>query len=247
MIQVTIWDENLQEKNEEMKRIYPQGIRCVIADALAKNPELNLTLAHADQPEYGLTDKLLEQTDVLVWWAHKTHDTLPDQLVDKIKQQVLNGMGFVALHSAHLSKPFLALMGTSCTLKYRYVDHARIWNTCPSHPIAKGIPEVFDLEIEEMYGEYFDIPKPEDVVFTSWFAGGNVFRGGCTWTRGRGKIFYFHVGHDTYPTYYNANVQKILENAVMWAAPYGEKKKSICKEEPLWDLSKRFFENGGSV
>ena len=239
MIRVTIWDENLQEENEEIKKVYPAGIRNTLAEALSKNPLLQLTLAHAGEPEFGLPESLLERTDVLIWWAHKTHTTLPDKLVGNIKRQVLNGMGFIPLHSAHLSKPFLALMGTSCTLKYRYVDCARIWNTCPMHPIAEGLPEVFDLDIEEMYGEYFDIPKPDDVVFTSWFAGGNVFRGGCTWTRGRGKIFYFHVGHDTYPTFHNPYVQKIIENAVMWAAPFGEKKESICLEVPAWVPQKK--------
>ena len=235
MIRVTIWDENLQEENEAMKEVYPQGIRKVLADALSHDPELVLTAVHAGMPGFGLGDGLLEKTDVLIWWAHKTHKTLPDELAERIRQQVLKGMGFIALHSAHLSKPFLALMGTSCTLKYRYVDQARIFNTCPTHPIADGIPEVFDLEIEEMYGEYFDIPRPDDVVFTSWFAGGNVFRGGCTWTRGRGKVFFFHVGHDTYPTYYNPYVQKIIENAVLWAAPRDGKRENVCVEEPVWN------------
>lgn len=234
MIRVTIWDENLQEENAQMKRVYPQGIRMALAEAFDGDEEIKVTAVHAGMPQFGLPDSLLEQTDVLIWWAHKTHKTLPDELAEKIKAQVLSGMGFIPLHSAHLSKPFLALMGTSCTLKYRYVDRARIWTTCPSHPIARGIPEVFDLEIEEMYGEYFDVPKPDDVVFTSWFEGGNVFRGGCTWTRGDGKIFFFHAGHDTYPTYHNPHVQKIIVNAAKWAAPYKNKQERVCVEEPAW-------------
>ncbi|MBQ8663762.1 MAG: ThuA domain-containing protein [Eubacterium sp.] len=234
MIRVTVWDENIQNENEKMKAVYPQGIRTVLAEALKNNPELDVRVAHAQMPAFGLPDDVLEETDVLIWWAHKTHDTLPDLLAEKIKQQVLRGMGFIPLHSAHLSKPFLLLMGTSGTLKYRYVDYERIWTTCPMHPIAKDVPEVFELEIEEAYGEYFDIPKPDDVVFTSWFEGGSVFRGGCTWTRGMGKVFYFHVGHDTYPTFYNKNIQKIIENAVFWTAPQMGKRSLLCEEEPAW-------------
>lgn len=234
MIRVTVWDENLQEQEEAVKKVYPDGIRAVIGNALKNNPEIEVRLCHAQMPEFGLTDQVLEETDVLIWWAHKTHKTLPDELAEKIKQQVWRGMGFIPLHSAHLSKPFLALMGTTCSLKYRYVDTARIWITSPFHPIAKGVPEVFDLELEEAYGEYFDIPRPDDVVFTSWFKGGSVIRGGCTWIRGRGRIFYFHVGHDTYPIFYNEHIQRIIENAVLWAAPAGEKKDLLCIEEPAW-------------
>lgn len=234
MIKVTVWDENLQEENPKMKQVYPQGIRKVLADALAKDEEFCVRAVHEKMPQSGLTDEILEETDVLIFWAHKTKESMPDELAEKIRQQVVKGMGFIPLHSAHLSKPFKLLMGTSCTLKYRYVDYARIWNTCPTHPIARGIPQVFDLEIEEMYGEYFDVPKPDDVVFTSWFEGGNVFRGGCTWTRGDGKIFFFHLGHDTYPTYHNPHVQKILANAVRWAAPQADKTERVCVEEPAW-------------
>lgn len=239
MIKVTIWDENLQEKNEKMKAVYPDGIRSVLADALKDDELLEIRCVHAEMPEFGLTQEVLEQTDVLIWWAHKTHDLIPDELAERIRQEVLGGMGFIPLHSAHLSKPFRRLMGTSCTLKYRYGDQERIFTTCPSHPIAKGIPEVFDLGVEEMYGEFFDIPKPDDVVFTSWFAGGDVFRGGCTWTRGNGKIFFFHVGHDIYPSFHHPYVQQIIKNAVHWCAPSVQKFQRQCVETPPWNPGSR--------
>ena len=241
MIRVTVWDEDLQTKDEKIRAVYPEGMRGAIADGLKDNPTLEVRLVHADMPEYGLPDQVLEQTDVLVWWAHRTHKVLPDEFCEKIKQHVLNGMGFIALHSAHLSKPFMSLMGTSCSLKYRYEDRARIWTTEPTHPIARGIPEVFELEIEEAYGEFFDVPRPDDVVFTSWFEGGSLFRGGCTWTRGLGKIFYFHVGHDTYPTYHNPYVQKIIENAVLWAMPNGPRRELVCIEEPAYKFDSKFL------
>lgn len=132
---------------------------------------------------------------------------------------MLKGMGFIPLHSAHPSKPMKALLGTSGSLKWREGDFCRVWNTNPTHPIAQGIPESFELEEEEMYGEFFDIPKPDDVVFLSWYRGGEVFRSGCTWQRGYGKIFYFQPGHETNPSYHNPYVLKVIENAVRWAAP----------------------------
>ena len=170
-------------------------------------------------PGCGITDELLENTDVLMWWSHIAQHAVPDELAEKIHQRVLQGMGLIVLHSGHLCKPLKLLLGTSCTLRWREGDFERVWTTAPTHPIAQGIPPMFELETEEMYGEFFDIPKPDDVIFTGWFRGGEVFRSGCTWTRGYGKIFYFQPGHETNPTYHNEYILKILDNAVHWAAP----------------------------
>ena len=161
------------------------------------------------------------------------HHLVPDHVVDRIQKAVLNGMGFIALHSAHVSKPLIRLLGTSCTLKWRDNDRERVWITSPSHPIAAGLPEYFELPQEEMYGEYFDIPTPDEVVFMGWFAGGELFRSGCTWRRGLGKIFYFQPGHEEYPIYYNEYVVKILKNAVRWAAPSKRIEGFICPNAPL--------------
>ena len=78
-------------------------------------------------------------------------------------------------------------MGTSCDLKWRHDDHERIWVVAPGHPVAEGLGEYIELE-EEMYGEPFDVPPPEELVFVSWFGGGEVFRSGCCYSRGRGRI-----------------------------------------------------------
>jgi trehalose utilization protein len=101
----------------------------------------------------------------------------------------------------------------------------RIWIVNPSHPIAAGLPvnaeadaEHFELPQTEMYGEFFDIPQPDELVFISWFEGGEVFRSGCTFQRGAGRIFYFRPGHETYPIYYDLNVKRVLANSVLWAA-----------------------------
>ena len=56
-------------------------------------------------------------------------------------------------------------------------------------------------------------------MLVSWFAGGEVFRSGCCFNRGHGRIFYFRPGHETYPTYYDENVIRVITNAVRWCAP----------------------------
>jgi trehalose utilization protein len=175
------------------------------------------------EPEHGLTDELLAQTDVLTWWGHAAHDRVRDDIVDKVQDRVLEGMGLVALHSAHASKIFRRLLGTTCMLRWREAaERERLWIVDPSHPIVDGIDgEYFELGQTEMYGEYFDIPSPNDLFLVSWFEGGEVFRSGCTFRRGKGKIVYFRPGHETFPIYYDANVQRVVANAVRWASPSG--------------------------
>ena len=177
-------------------------------------------LATLDEPEQGLSEAVLKQTDVLTWWGHGAHAEVKDEIVDRVHQRVLQGMGLIVLHSGHFSKIFKKLMGTTCNLKYREAgDKEILWVTRPGHPIADGIDDHFVIENEEMYGEYFDIPEPMETVFISSFTGGEVFRSGITYTRGAGRIFYFRPGHETYPTYHHKTVLKVIENAVRWAAP----------------------------
>lgn len=228
-INVTIWNEFRHEKDsEEIRNIYPKGIHGAIADALSVDKNINIRFATLDDPECGLSDEVLDSTDVLIWWGHMAHHEVPDTIAQKVQQAVLKGMGFIPLHSSHLAKPFKLLMGTSCSLKWRDNDRERIWCALPSHPIAQGLPEYFELPIEEMYGEYFDIPVPEHNVFIGWFAGGEVFRSGCTFTRGHGKIFYFQPGHESNPTFHNENIKKILVNAANWAAPTAKITEISC-------------------
>ena len=220
MINVTIWNEGRHEKeSESVAKVYPKGIHNCIAEFLGTDEELNVTTATLDDEFNGLPDEVLENTDVLLWWGHMAHDDVPNELVEKIYNRVMRGMGFIALHSAHFSKPFRRLMGTTCSLKWRDGDRERLWCINPSHPIAKGVPENFNIPVEEMYGERFDIPQPDELVFIGWFKGGEVFRSGCCWKRGRGKIFYFRPGHEAYPTYYRDDIRQLLANAVDWAKP----------------------------
>ncbi|MBH0230629.1 ThuA domain-containing protein [Halobacillus yeomjeoni] len=214
---VVVWNENRHEKeNPVVADIYPEGIHGVIADFLREDHE-NVRTATLDEDEHGLTDEVLDQTDVLVWWGHMAHEEVREDIAEKVKQRVLDGMGLVVLHSAHFSKVFKKLMGTSCDLKWREAEEKeRMWVVDPSHPITEGIGEYIELEKEEMYGEHFDIPTPEELIFLSWFEGGEVFRSGATFRRGKGKIFYFRPGHETYPTYYNKEIQKVIRNGVKW-------------------------------
>ncbi|MBJ6362295.1 ThuA domain-containing protein [Paenibacillus sp. GCM10012307] len=222
MIKVTVWNEFHHEKNNEaVAKIYPDGIHEAIAKGIAEGG-IEVRTATQDEPEHGLTEEVLAQTDVLIWWGHRIHDQVDDAIVERVKARVLSGMGLIVLHSGHFSKIFKSLMGTSCDLKWREVgEKERLWVVNPSHPIAAGLPEYITIEHEEMYGEHFDIPAPDELVFVSWFEGGEVFRSGCTFYRGQGKIFYFRPGHETYPTYYHPEVLQVIRNGVRWAAPSG--------------------------
>ena len=194
-------------------------MHAVIAKFLGANADMVARTATLDEPEHGLTEEVLKQTDVLTWWGHMAHGEVKDDIVRRVHKHVLEGMGLIVLHSGHFSKIFKALMGTNCSLKWREAgEKERLWNLKPGHPITEGIGEYFEIPNVEMYGERFDIPEPDELIFISWFQGGEVFRSGCAWQRGHGRVFYFRPGHETYPIFYNPNVQKVITNAARWAA-----------------------------
>ncbi len=234
-IRVTVWNEYRHEKrNARIGSIYPEGIHGAIAAPL-RNAGYEVRTATLDEPEHGLTDEVLNSTDVLTWWGHMAHGEVRDEIVAKVQKRVVqDGMGLVVLHSGHFSKIFTRLMGSSCNLKWREAgEKERIWIVEPGHPIAKGLPEHIEIEHEEMYGERFDIPAPDTLVMLSWFQGGEVFRSGCCYHRGRGKVFYFRPGHESYPTYHHPQVQQVLINAVAWAAPSGGPAHDFGNKRPL--------------
>ena len=220
-LKVTVWNEFIHErKNEGSKKLYPAGMHKVIADGISKLGGMEVQTATLDEPEHGLTETAVQNTDVLVWWGHIAHGEVKDEIVERVKKRVLEGMGLIVLHSGHYSKIFKSLMGTNCSLKWREAaEKERLWNLEPSHPITEGIGEYIELPNTEMYGERFDIPTPDELIFVSWFEGGEVFRSGCTWRRGHGKVFYFRPGHETYPIFYNSQVIRVIWNACKWAAP----------------------------
>ena len=234
-IRVTVWNEFRHEKQHDaVCEVYPQGIHQVIADALNADGRFSARCAWLDQDdEHGLSEEVLAATDVLFWWGHMAHQEVKDEIVSRVQKHVLGGMGLVVLHSGHMSKIFQRMLGTSCTLRWREVgEKERVWVIDPTHPIAAGLPPYFEIPHTEMYGERFDIPTPKDVVFINWYAGGDVFRGGVTFERGNGRIFYFSPGHETFPIYRDANVQTVLRNAACWAAPRAPRTELKCAKVP---------------
>jgi trehalose utilization protein len=219
-VRVTIWNEYRQERSDEpVRAVYPDGIHAAIEAGLREHRIDDVRVATLDEPDHGLPPAVLEATDTLVWWGHAAHDEVSDAVVDRVQAAVLGGMGLVVLHSGHHSRIFRRLMGTTCNLKWREDGRReRLWVVDPSHPLAAGLDESFVLAEEEMYGEHFDIPAPDELVFVSWFEGGEVFRSGCTFRRGQGRIVYFRPGHETHPTYFDPNVRRVIANAVEWAA-----------------------------
>jgi len=235
-VRVTIWNEYRHESESSViAGIYPDGIHNTIAAYLRKDAEFECRTATLDEPEHGLTEEVLDNTDVLVWWGHCAHNEVRDEIVDRIQNRVLRGMGLIVLHSGHHSKIFKRLMGTSCNLKWRDIgEKERLWVVEPGHPIAQGLGEYFEIPHEEMYGERFDIPEPDTLVLLGWFQGGEVFRSGCCYHRGYGKVFYFQPGHETYPVYHQEEVLKVIANAVKWARPVNMINQLDCSNsEPL--------------
>lgn len=238
-LNVTIWNEYRHETSrEDVRNVYPDGLHTPIADHL-HSEGITVRVATLDEPEHGLTDAVLADTDVLTWWGHMAHAEVSDEVVNRVQQRVLDGMGLIVLHSGHHSKIFRSLMGTTCNLIWREApggERERIWVVEPGHPIAAELGPYFEIPHEEMYGERFDIPAPDTLVFLSWFQGGEVFRSGCCYQRGLGKIFYFRPGHEMYPTYRQKEVLQVIANAVKWAAPSGAAPVTFGNRPPLENL-----------
>jgi len=223
-LRVVVWGENVHEQTmPRVAALYPRGMHGAIAEGIREHlPAARVETATLQEPEHGLSAARLAEIDVLTWWGHHAHDQVSDAVVERVHRRVLEGMGLIVLHSAHFAKIFRRLLGTSCSLTWREAgERERLWVCNPGHPIAQGIDRCFELPEEEMYGEPFGVPPPDEQVFISWFEGGEVFRSGCCWRRGNGKIFYFRPGHETYPTYHDANVRRVIANAVAWARPEG--------------------------
>lgn len=237
---VTVWNEYRHERqNAQVASIYPQGIHHAIAGHLIQHDALEVRTAVLDDPDHGLTEDVLAATDVLIWWGHMAHDEVRDDIVARVRDRVLDGMGLIVLHSGHGSKIFQTLLGTK-TGALKWWDDGekeRLWVVEHGHPIASGLGEYIEIAREEMYGERFEIPAPDELVFVSWFEGGEIFRSGCCYRRGRGKLFYFRPGHETFPTYHHPDVLRVISNAVQWAAPTQGAEVGYGRVEPLEKLA----------
>lgn len=240
-IKVTVWNEYRHElQNEQVASIYPDGIHNAIAGYLKSDDGLEVRTAVLDEPEHGLTEETLANTDVLIWWGHLAHDEVRDDIVEKVRNRVLDGMGLIILHSGHGSKIFERLLGTKTgALKWRDDgEKERLWVIEHGHPIANGLGEYIEIPKEEMYGERFEIPAPDELVFISWFEGGEVFRSGCCYKRGKGKLFYFRPGHETFPIYHQPEILQIIKNAVLWASPTPGATASYGRTLPIEAIAK---------
>ncbi|GAA1973339.1 ThuA domain-containing protein [Microbacterium pumilum] len=225
-LRITVWNENVHEREDsEVAALYPSGIHGAIAEGLRDLlPEATVSTATLEEPEHGLTEDRLAETDVLFWWGHGAHDAVDEAIVERVAERVLAGMGLVVLHSGHFSRIFIRLMGTTCSLSWRDDgDRELLWTVAPGHPIAEGVPDPLVVPAHETYGEFFDVPAPEELIFVSNFSGGEVFRSGLTYRRGRGRIFYFSPGDQKYPIYQQPDIRRVLANAAEWARPEGER------------------------
>ena len=221
MIRVLVWNEYVHERTEQkITDVYPEGIHKAIAGFLGKEEDFEVRTATLDDENCGITKEVLAETDVLIWWGHIAHDRVPDEIAYLVRDAVLEGMGLICLHSAHHSKPFRYLLGTSCNLTWRESDDEEIlWVIEPSHPITRGIDRYFKLPHEETYGEPFVIPTPDKLLLIGHYTGGEVFRSGCLYERGNGKIFYLQPGHESYPTFRVPEIQLLIRNAIRYLAP----------------------------
>lgn len=238
-----MWSENRHEQvDANVAELYPKGMHDAVASGIEDHLGRAVTIRTAtlDEVEHGLTEDVLADTDVLTWWGHQAHGEVSDEVVARVQEHVLAGMGLIVLHSGHLSKIFRRLMGTTCTLRWRCEqDRELVWTVNPSHPIAQGVPHPIVIDEQEMYGEFFDIPVPDELVFVSSFSGGEVFRSGCVFRRGHGKIFYFSPGDQNYPVYHHPDVRRVIANAVRWAAPARERRSpTLARCDTGW------FEDG---
>jgi trehalose utilization protein len=239
MPHVTVWNEYKNERGRvpQAAEQYPDGLHEAIAEGLGERG-LSVETATRHDPEHGLTEAVLDRTDVLAWFGHSAHDEVGDAVVERVKERVLDGMGLIVLHSGQGSRIFTELMGTRCTLKWRnQTEHPgekeRLWVVEPSHPIADGVDEYFEIPQAEAFGEPFEIPAPDTLVFVSWFEGGDVCRSGCCYRRGQGKVFYFRPGHEAHPVYYQSEVRRVLANAARWATPDAAADHEVTDREPL--------------
>ncbi|MDH2444040.1 ThuA domain-containing protein [Amnibacterium sp. CER49] len=241
-MRITVWNEHVHETrgDEIVRGNYPDGIHSAIAEGLREHFGASddvVRTAVLQDPEHGLTEEVLDDTDVLLWWGHIAHDQVADEVVDRVHRHVLAGMGLLVLHSGHYSKIFQRLTGTTNSLLWRNDgERELVWTIDHTHPIAAGVPDPIVVPRQEMYGEPFDIPVPDELIFVSSFTGGEVFRSGVTYTRALGRIFYFSPGDQEYPVYHQPEIRQVLANGVRWAAPRQPRRgqTAIHKPEQGW-------------
>lgn len=271
-VRVVVWDE----RQPSQKEAYENFLGNAIADFLRGEDGLAVQSVTIDDPEQGISQAVLDNCDVLIWWGHKRQSEILPEAGKRIVERISSGkLHLIALHSAHWSTPFVEAMNeitrrrtvatgtaksdityvpppkqytvprydtrlTPFTIARKFPDgrqnlevhlpyccfpayrndgkpsHVKILQK--GHPITKGIPHEFQISRTEMYDEPFHVPEPDDVILEERWATGEWFRSGMLWRLGKGIVFYFRPGHETFPVYKEQFPLKILSNAVRWAA-----------------------------
>ncbi len=215
---VVVWSEGTAPKS-----VYPHDINAAIAEGLYVLSGWEVSTASITQQDQGLPDDVLGNVDVLIWWGHERHGDVTDDLVARIVARVRDhGMGFIATHSAHYSKPLKALLGTPCGWKGGYEDDGskvEIVVMAHSHPIARGVKD-FVVPHTERYGDPFEAPQPETLIFDGIYTLPNGThqnaQQGMVWRIGKGRVFYFQPGHEGYPIYFQPEIRQVVRNGVRW-------------------------------
>jgi trehalose utilization protein len=227
-IRVLLWSEQTEPRN-----IYPNGISGALADYLNKQSEFEAKTATLDDPDNGVSESVLGQTDVVIWFGHKKHAQVPDVAVDRIDKHVKErGMGFIALHSSHYSKALKKLLNAAGSWS-SYVNHGKpeqMWIVLPGHPIAEGVTD-FTIPQTEIYTEPFAVPEPESVVVEGTWESGHRGREVMTWSLGKGRLVYIRAGHEEYPIYFMPQMQKLVANSAKWAAGRTAASKTLKRRE----------------
>jgi trehalose utilization protein len=213
---ILVWSEGTAPKE-----VFPNDINGAVAAGLAKLRGYTVKTASITDPEQGVSQAALDETDVLIWWGHQRHGQVSDEAVQRIVARVKDGgMGIIFLHSAHFAKPLKAVLGSSGAWSAYVNDRSthRITVADTKHPIARGVRD-FVIPKEERYEEPFIVPEPEAVVFDGYYESTKTnARQGLCWTIGKGRVFYFRPGHEEFPIFFMPEVRRILRNAALWCA-----------------------------
>ncbi|MCI8623421.1 MAG: trehalose utilization protein ThuA [Provencibacterium sp.] len=222
-IRVTVWNEFYDDpRHPAIQELYPGGVQEYLASVLREEPDMAVTARHFYEDDAcGLSDEVLDSTDVLLVYGHILRDNVPEDRVKKLIERVVKeGMGVIFLHSALWMNLFQRLVGPGAYCGYRELgERERVWVVNRNHPIAAGLPSSFVIPHTEVYSEPAGFPDPDELVFISWYQGGEAARSGMVWRRGAGRIFYFSPGHAWYNAMQIPEYHTVIKNAVRWAVP----------------------------
>ena len=276
-VRVVVWDE----QQPAQKEVYTNFLGNQIASYLRTLPDLSVTSVNLNDPDQGLSDAIITNCDVLVWWSHVKNKQVSTNKAAEIVGRIQQGkLSLITLHSALTSWPFIQAMnertredalrtvptgtpmefitpaaykdpkpgdpitpriemtnapdGSALARVYLPICEITEWHEAglpshvttllPEHPIARGIALHFDISKTETYVEPFHVPKPDAVIFQEKWDGYPEFRSGMLWSVGRGRVFYFRPGHETFPVYLEPIPLRIIGNAVEWLGRQGRPK-----------------------